>query len=145
MHPYKQSDADTFSVQPFGSSLLPMTLPAQQIKDLLQQQFANCLGHGPAAPASPAHCCARGGKQPVPNLRRHQDAHVGMAVGHCGLQLGTGQVFQAGADARVGLAEGGKVGRQALGNRAGMGGDAQMALDAARELHHLAPVHAARH
>ena len=61
-----------------------------------------------------------------------------MAVSHCGLHLGTGQVVQADADAGVGLAESGQVGRQAFGDRAGIGGDAQVALDAARELHHLA-------
>jgi len=35
-----------FTVQPFGNSLVTMTLTAQQIKDLLEQQFVGCLGQG---------------------------------------------------------------------------------------------------
>ena len=48
VHPYKLSYADIFTVQPFGNSLVTMTLTAQQIKALLEQQFANCLGQGSA-------------------------------------------------------------------------------------------------
>ncbi len=33
-----------FTVQPFGNSLVTMTVTAQNIKDVLEQQFANCLG-----------------------------------------------------------------------------------------------------
>jgi 5'-nucleotidase len=35
-----------FTVQPFGNSLVTMTLTALQIKNLLEQQFAGCLGQG---------------------------------------------------------------------------------------------------
>jgi 5'-nucleotidase len=35
-----------FTVQPFGNSLVTMTLTAQQLKDLLEQQFTGCLGQG---------------------------------------------------------------------------------------------------
>lgn len=38
------SYATAFAVQPFGNSLVTMTLTAQQIKDLLEQQFAGCRG-----------------------------------------------------------------------------------------------------
>jgi 5'-nucleotidase len=33
-------------VQPFGNSLVTMTLTAQQLKNLLEQQFVGCLGQG---------------------------------------------------------------------------------------------------
>ena len=46
--PYDLTYADSFTVQPFGNSLVTMTLTAQQIKNLLEQQFANCLGQGTA-------------------------------------------------------------------------------------------------
>ena len=35
---------DAFTVQPFGNSLVTMTLSGAQIKTLLETQFANCLG-----------------------------------------------------------------------------------------------------
>ncbi|MFO1273889.1 MAG: bifunctional metallophosphatase/5'-nucleotidase [Rubrivivax sp.] len=35
---------EAFTVQPFGNSLVTMTLTARQIKDLLEQQFPGCLG-----------------------------------------------------------------------------------------------------
>ena len=35
---------EAFTVQPFGNSLVTMTLSAQQIKDLLEQQFPGCRG-----------------------------------------------------------------------------------------------------
>ena len=76
--------------------------------------------------------------QPRVVHRRHEHADVGAAFGHRRLHLGAGQVLQADADARMGLAEGRQVGRQALGDRTGVGSDAQVALDAARELDHLA-------
>jgi 5'-nucleotidase len=47
-YPYDLSYGDAFTVQPFGNSLVTMTLTAQQIKDVLEQQFANCLGQGTA-------------------------------------------------------------------------------------------------
>jgi 5'-nucleotidase len=50
---YKQRDGEgdgnvtygeAFTVQPFGNSLVTMTLTAQDIKDVLEQQFAGCRG-----------------------------------------------------------------------------------------------------
>jgi 5'-nucleotidase len=35
---------EAFTVQPFGNSLVTLTLTGQQIKDLLEQQFPGCLG-----------------------------------------------------------------------------------------------------
>ena len=40
---------EAFATQPFGNSLVTMTLTAQQIKDLLEQQFAGCRGQLPTA------------------------------------------------------------------------------------------------
>jgi 5'-nucleotidase len=40
---------EAFTAQPFGNSLVTMTLSAQQIKDVLEQQFAGCRGQLPAA------------------------------------------------------------------------------------------------
>ncbi len=37
---------NAFQVQPFGNSLVTMTLTAQQIKNLLEQQFVGCFGQG---------------------------------------------------------------------------------------------------
>jgi len=42
--PYNLTYGDAFTVQPFGNSLVTMTLTAQQIKDVLEQQFAGCNG-----------------------------------------------------------------------------------------------------
>ena len=47
-YPYNLTYGDAFTVQPFGNSLVTMTLTEQQIKDVLEQQFANCLGQGTA-------------------------------------------------------------------------------------------------
>jgi 5'-nucleotidase len=47
-YPYNLTYGDAFTVQPFGNSLVTMTLTAQQIKDVLEQQFAGCLGQGSA-------------------------------------------------------------------------------------------------
>ncbi len=47
-YPYNLTYADAFTVQPFGNSLVTMTLTTQQIKDVLEQQFANCNGQGTA-------------------------------------------------------------------------------------------------
>ncbi len=41
-YPYDLTYGDAFTVQPFGNSLVTMTLTAQQLKDLLEQQFAGC-------------------------------------------------------------------------------------------------------
>ena len=45
-YPYGLSYGDAFTVQPFGNSLVTMTLTAQQIKDVLEQQFPGCKGQG---------------------------------------------------------------------------------------------------
>jgi 5'-nucleotidase len=47
-YPYDLTYGDAFTVQPFGNSLVTMTLTAQQIKDVLEQQFAGCKGQGTA-------------------------------------------------------------------------------------------------
>jgi len=44
VYPYNVTYGNAFTVQPFGNSLVTMTLTAQQIKDLLEQQFAGCKG-----------------------------------------------------------------------------------------------------
>ena len=38
---------EAFTVQPFGNSLVTMTLTAQEIKNVLEQQFAGCRGQSP--------------------------------------------------------------------------------------------------
>lgn len=43
-YPYNVTYGDAFTVQPFGNSLVTMTVTAQQLKDVLEQQFAGCLG-----------------------------------------------------------------------------------------------------
>ena len=45
-YPHSLSYGDAFTVQPFGNSLVTMTLTTQQIKDVLEQQFPGCLGQG---------------------------------------------------------------------------------------------------
>ena len=40
---------EAFTVQPFGNSLVTMTLNTQNIKDFLEEQFAGCLGQSPTA------------------------------------------------------------------------------------------------
>ena len=42
--PQDVSYGQAFTVQPFGNSLVTMTLTAQQIKDVLEQQFVGCKG-----------------------------------------------------------------------------------------------------
>ena len=42
--PYALTYGDAFTVQPFGNSLVTMTLTAQQLKDVLEQQFNGCMG-----------------------------------------------------------------------------------------------------
>jgi 5'-nucleotidase len=55
---YKQRDqegdgnvtyGEAFTAQPFGNSLVTMTLSAQDLKDALEQQFAGCRGQLPSA------------------------------------------------------------------------------------------------
>lgn len=48
VYPYDLTYGDAFTTQPFGNSLVTMTLTAQQLKDVLEQQFANCNGQGSA-------------------------------------------------------------------------------------------------
>ncbi|SCK25575.1 5'-nucleotidase [Variovorax sp. HW608] len=43
-YPYNVTYGNAFTVQPFGNSLVTMTLTAQQLKDLLEQQFTGCKG-----------------------------------------------------------------------------------------------------
>jgi 5'-nucleotidase len=40
---------EAFTVQPFGNSLVTMTLTTQNIKDFLEEQFAGCLGQSATA------------------------------------------------------------------------------------------------
>lgn len=44
VYPYNVTYGNAFTVQPFGNSLVTMTLTTQQIKDLLEQQFIGCRG-----------------------------------------------------------------------------------------------------
>ncbi|WP_233556435.1 bifunctional metallophosphatase/5'-nucleotidase [Noviherbaspirillum sedimenti] len=41
--------AEAFAMQPFGNSLVTMTLTAQGIKEVLEEQFAGCGGQSPSA------------------------------------------------------------------------------------------------
>jgi 5'-nucleotidase len=43
-YPADVTYGNAFTVQPFGNSLVTMTLSAQQIKNLLEQQFVGCMG-----------------------------------------------------------------------------------------------------
>ncbi len=43
-YPYALTYGDAFTVQPFGNSLVTMTLTATQLKALLEQQFKGCAG-----------------------------------------------------------------------------------------------------
>jgi 5'-nucleotidase len=43
-YPYNLTFGDAFTVQPFGNTLFTVTVTAQQLKDLLEQQFVGCLG-----------------------------------------------------------------------------------------------------
>lgn len=40
---------EAFTVQPFGNSLVTMTLTAQELKNVLEEQFAGCRGQSPTA------------------------------------------------------------------------------------------------
>jgi 5'-nucleotidase len=44
VYPYNVTYGNAFTVQPFGNSLVTLTLTSQQIKDFLEQQFVGCLG-----------------------------------------------------------------------------------------------------
>jgi 5'-nucleotidase len=43
-YPHDVTYEEAFAVRPFGNSLVTMTLTAQNLKDLLEQQFAGCMG-----------------------------------------------------------------------------------------------------
>ncbi|MES2101385.1 MAG: bifunctional metallophosphatase/5'-nucleotidase [Pseudomonadota bacterium] len=43
-YPYDVTYGNAFTVQPFGNSLVTMTLTALQLKNLLEQQFTGCMG-----------------------------------------------------------------------------------------------------
>ena len=43
-YPYDLTYGNAFTVQPFGNSLVTMTVTAQQLKNLLEQQFSGCMG-----------------------------------------------------------------------------------------------------
>ena len=43
-YPYNVTYGNAFTVQPFGNTLVTMTLTATQIKAVLEQQFVGCLG-----------------------------------------------------------------------------------------------------
>lgn len=43
-YPHDVTYGETFTVQPFGNSLVTVTLTTQQIRDVLEQQFSGCLG-----------------------------------------------------------------------------------------------------
>ena len=43
-YPYALTYGDAFTVQPFGNSLVTLTLTATQLKALLEQQFSGCMG-----------------------------------------------------------------------------------------------------
>ena len=43
-YPYDLTYGNAFTTQPFGNSLVTLTLTAQQIKDVLEQQFSGCNG-----------------------------------------------------------------------------------------------------
>jgi 5'-nucleotidase len=44
IYPYDVTYGNALTMQPFGNTLVTMTLTAQQIKDLLEQQFPGCMG-----------------------------------------------------------------------------------------------------
>ena len=44
VYPHNVTYGESFTVQPFGNSLVTMTLTAQQLKDVLEQQFTGCNG-----------------------------------------------------------------------------------------------------
>jgi 5'-nucleotidase len=44
VYPHDVTYGEAFTVQPFANVLVTMTLTGQQIKDVLEQQFASCMG-----------------------------------------------------------------------------------------------------
>ena len=53
--PFALSYGAAFTVQPFGNSLVTMTLTAAQLKSLLEQQFAGCAGQGTTRVLQPSN------------------------------------------------------------------------------------------
>lgn len=49
-YPYNVTYGDAFSARPFGNTLMTVTLTAQNLKDLLEQQFSGCLGQTQDSP-----------------------------------------------------------------------------------------------
>lgn len=45
-YPYDITYGDAFTTQPFGNTLVTVTLTAEQLKNVLEQQFPGCLGQG---------------------------------------------------------------------------------------------------
>ena len=43
-YPHDVTYGEAFTVQPFGNSLVTLTITGQQLRDLLEQQFLGCLG-----------------------------------------------------------------------------------------------------
>lgn len=43
-YPHDVTYGEAFTVQPFGNSLVTLTLTAQQLRDVLEEQFVGCLG-----------------------------------------------------------------------------------------------------
>jgi 5'-nucleotidase len=64
-YPYNLTYGDAFTVQPFGNSLVTMTLSAQQIKTVLEQQFVGCLGQGTQRVMQISNGLAYGWKKPA--------------------------------------------------------------------------------
>ena len=44
IYPHNVTYGESFTVQPFGNSLVTMTLTAQQLKNVFEQQFVGCAG-----------------------------------------------------------------------------------------------------
>ena len=53
--PFALTYAEAFRVQPFGNSLVTMTLSSAQLKALLEQQFAGCAGQAVDRPLQPSN------------------------------------------------------------------------------------------
>jgi 5'-nucleotidase len=54
MAPFALTYGAAFTVQPFGNSLVTMTLTSAQLKTLLEQQFAGCAGQAADRPLQPS-------------------------------------------------------------------------------------------
>ncbi len=66
--------AEAFTVQPFGNSLVTMSLTAKDIKDFLEEQFAGCLGQSTTATRLPCHLQALNTHGMVPRHAAHVSA-----------------------------------------------------------------------